>query len=193
MIAIGDVHGCYDTLMALIKKLPDKQICFVGDLIDRGPKSKEVLEFVFKHHMTVLGNHEDMMLMAMDKGGYYEKLWTQYGGKATLKSLSFKDRIYYASKFEKLPYTFQYKNFVVSHSNAACPITEHDKRNWTIWNRDFTHEFNDGRINVFGHTPVSEPTRYDNQILIDTSCSGHNMLTAYDMDTDTFYCKKAID
>lgn len=34
---IGDVHGCYDTLIALIKKLPEKaEIIFLGDLIDRG-------------------------------------------------------------------------------------------------------------------------------------------------------------
>lgn len=37
---IGDVHGCYKTLLALIELFPNKQnskICFVGDLIDKGP------------------------------------------------------------------------------------------------------------------------------------------------------------
>ena len=45
MYIIGDVHGCYNTLMELIAKLPkDAKLCFVGDLIDRGPNSKDVVE-----------------------------------------------------------------------------------------------------------------------------------------------------
>ena len=46
---IGDVHGCYRSLLALIEQLPrkfDSKICFVGDLIDRGPASADVVEFV---------------------------------------------------------------------------------------------------------------------------------------------------
>ena len=41
---IGDVHGCYRSLLALIEQLPhkfDSKICFVGDLIDRGPASAD--------------------------------------------------------------------------------------------------------------------------------------------------------
>ena len=62
MIIIGDVHGCYKTLIALIEKLPkDRNITFVGDLIDRGPGSKDVVEFVRKNnYRCVRGNHEDM-------------------------------------------------------------------------------------------------------------------------------------
>jgi len=44
---IGDVHGCYKTLCALIDRLPrgaDSKICFVGDLIDRGNGSFEVVQ-----------------------------------------------------------------------------------------------------------------------------------------------------
>ena len=42
LLIIGDVHGCFDTLIALIAKLPtDAKIIFVGDLIDRGPKIGE--------------------------------------------------------------------------------------------------------------------------------------------------------
>ena len=47
MIIIADIHGCFKTLQALIKKLPeDQEICFSGDLIDRGRNSKDVVEFV---------------------------------------------------------------------------------------------------------------------------------------------------
>lgn len=44
---IGDVHGCYYTLLNLVKKLPsDANLIFVGDLCDKGNFSKEVIEFV---------------------------------------------------------------------------------------------------------------------------------------------------
>ena len=59
---IGDVHGCYKTLLALIKKLPkDIRICFVGDLIDRGENSKNVVEFIKSNNYDcILGNHKQM-------------------------------------------------------------------------------------------------------------------------------------
>ena len=59
---IGDVHGCYKSLLALIEQLPhkfDNKICFVGDLIDRGPASADVVEFVRAGgYDAVMGNHE---------------------------------------------------------------------------------------------------------------------------------------
>ncbi|MBS6152363.1 MAG: metallophosphoesterase [Campylobacter gracilis] len=59
---IGDVHGCYRSLLALIEQLPrkfDSKICFVGDLIDRGPASADVVELVrTRGYDAVMGNHE---------------------------------------------------------------------------------------------------------------------------------------
>nr|WP_314071597.1 metallophosphoesterase [uncultured Campylobacter sp.] len=59
---IGDVHGCYRSLLALIEQLPrkfDSKICFVGDLIDRGPASSDVVELVRAGgYDAVMGNHE---------------------------------------------------------------------------------------------------------------------------------------
>jgi len=61
---IGDVHGEYETLLALVAKLPkDADIIFVGDLIDRGASSKDVIKFVRQNnYRCVLGNHEDLMI-----------------------------------------------------------------------------------------------------------------------------------
>jgi len=94
---IGDVHGEYQTLLALIEKLPkDAKLIFVGDLIDRGSKSKEVIAFVKEHkHQVVLGNHEDMMLeygynflenFQRDGSFYSNNMWLQNGGIETLIS-----------------------------------------------------------------------------------------------------------
>lgn len=61
---ISDVHGHYKTLLALIEQLPnDATLIFVGDLIDRGNYSKEVIEYVKENkYQCVLGNHEDFMI-----------------------------------------------------------------------------------------------------------------------------------
>jgi len=71
--AIGDVQGCYDSLMKLIDALPlgdDDQLWLVGDLVNRGPRSTEVLRWVKaqgERCVTVLGNH-DLHLLTMAAG-----------------------------------------------------------------------------------------------------------------------------
>jgi serine/threonine protein phosphatase 1 len=60
---IGDVHGEYEMLLALVEKLPPHaRLIFVGDLVNRGKKSKEVIDFVRNHaYRVVKGNHEGYM------------------------------------------------------------------------------------------------------------------------------------
>ncbi len=60
---IGDVHGHFETLKALVAQLPtEAKLVFVGDLIDRGKHSAEVVRFVKEGgHACVLGNHEEAM------------------------------------------------------------------------------------------------------------------------------------
>ena len=55
---MGDVHGCYKTLIELVNKLPrNVKLCFVGDLIDRGSNSKEVIEFVKSNPLNKAGKY----------------------------------------------------------------------------------------------------------------------------------------
>ena len=69
--AIGDIQGCYDPLMRLLEKIDfqegEDRLLFVGDLVNRGKKSKEVVEFLYSIKDSVdivLGNH-DISLLAV--------------------------------------------------------------------------------------------------------------------------------
>jgi serine/threonine protein phosphatase 1 len=92
-IFIGDVHGHYDGLMQLLEAIaPDAedQVYFVGDLIDRGPKSAQVIEFVRSHsYPCVLGNHEQLLIEAFPDNRasqYALHAWLQSGGQSTVAS-----------------------------------------------------------------------------------------------------------
>lgn len=92
-IIIGDVHGHYDGLMTLLEALAPgqkDQVYFLGDLIDRGPKSAQVVEFVRQSTYHCLrGNHEQLMLGALLNGKVNPQMWTAWrysGGEATVKS-----------------------------------------------------------------------------------------------------------
>ncbi len=92
---IGDVHGEFNKMKSLIKKLPqDAAICFSGDLIDRGTHSAQVVEHIIKNnYYCVLGNHEQMMIE--DQLGITTKDWREYFGAETLSSYKkFSNQIY---------------------------------------------------------------------------------------------------
>ncbi|WP_373001390.1 metallophosphoesterase [Sulfurimonas sp.] len=94
---IGDVHGNYKTLLALVQKLPsDATIVFVGDLVDRAGESAEVVKFIRDNaHLCVMGNHEEMMVTfgklfinnyENDRSLPSHSIWFSNGGIDTLLS-----------------------------------------------------------------------------------------------------------
>jgi serine/threonine protein phosphatase 1 len=94
---IGDIHGEYQTLLALVAKLPqDAKLIFVGDLIDRGLQSREVVAYMREHkHQVVRGNHEQFMIedgqklidkLLAGEEGNMNSVWLFAGGIETLLS-----------------------------------------------------------------------------------------------------------
>lgn len=92
-VLIGDVHGHYQGLMTLLETIApgqSDQIYFLGDLVDRGPESFQVVEFVRKSgYQCLLGNHEQLMLNAFPDGRTRQSAlfsWFCCGGQDTLTS-----------------------------------------------------------------------------------------------------------
>jgi serine/threonine protein phosphatase 1 len=192
---VGDVHGEYDKLVALIDKLPkNARICFVGDLIDRGKKSAYVLELVANsNYDCILGNHEIFMLED-------NPMWYSNYGKKTIRSyysLGFDKRPKHFQYLRKLPYfkyyEFQdYKPLVVSHSyihdiwrgkEFAYNEKDLDDMTWKHMTEkgqfDKKREIENGIFNIFGHTPLDEVVMTDTYAMIDTgACFKDGKLSA---------------
>jgi serine/threonine protein phosphatase 1 len=89
--AIGDIHGDLDSLDVLLGRLPrlgeGDTLVFVGDYLDRGPKSRQVIERLrglpaeTSARIVVLrGNHEDAWLRVIDRGGWLEFILPRENG-----------------------------------------------------------------------------------------------------------------
>lgn len=99
--AIGDIHGCYDALLRLIAAIEtdnsrrDPKETFVillGDLIDRGPESRAVIEFLletppqFAACVFIMGNHEESLVRALSGEPDLLRPWLEHGGYACAAS-----------------------------------------------------------------------------------------------------------
>lgn len=119
---IGDTHGCYQTLCKLIEQLPNKyesRICFVGDLIDRGPQSKQIIDLIQKYNYDcVLGNHEEGFIYEVDKivdelergvlNPHNTEWYKNWGGIRTIENYNF---TFVSSEKTKI---FEHKDFLKS-------------------------------------------------------------------------------
>lgn len=187
MIVIGDVHGCFDTLRKLIDKLPDDDICFVGDLIDRGPESAKVVQFVIDNGFDcVMGNHEELMVHSVGFADLYATaIWHRNGGMSTEMSYEgdFELEKKHFNWMKNLPIVKDYAEIglLVSHSTCANYV-RHDRlpdyKDDVLWGRNSSPRKIEGYFNVFGHTPTENPIIKEWWANIDTGCVFGYKLTA---------------
>ncbi|MGE4094732.1 MAG: AAA family ATPase, partial [Candidatus Binatia bacterium] len=93
---VGDIHGCpqeLETLLTALSLRPEDRLVFLGDYIDRGPGSRDVIDLLLSLRsspvcdLTFLkGNHEDMFLDFLGYEGRYGEAFVGNGGQATLRS-----------------------------------------------------------------------------------------------------------
>lgn len=164
-IIIGDVHGYYQGLMKLLKEIAptsEDQVYFLGDLIDRGPESAQVVDFVKQNNYPcLLGNHEQMLLSALS-GGFSSnqtiQSWLFSGGQATITSYKTsqipQDHIEW---LKNLPTYLDLEDVWLTHAGVDPNKTVSEQTaNELCWIRDEFHSMElpyfTNKLIIVGHT-----------------------------------------
>jgi serine/threonine protein phosphatase 1 len=203
--AVGDIHGSFYKLTRLLKHCNGHcgrrkaRFVFVGDYIDRGQYSREVVELLIDLQKAkpgqiccLRGNHEDMLVSALDDGD--KALWLCNGGDMTLRSygVTSADAITgeHLAWFDSLPlFESDDKRFFV-HAGIfpGIPLGEQRKDDM-LWIREpFLSDPGDhGLYIVHGHTPLKsgEPECLPNRLNLDTGAVFGGPLTAAVFDDST--------
>lgn len=163
---IGDIHGCYHTFLKLLENWqPEKErLIQVGDLIDRGNYSPEVIQLAQEletaHPQKAVflrGNHEQMMIDFLDNDPSGNS-WMYNGGNLTLAQFEErkKDLDEILTWIKDRPLIWEIEHILASHagfSNTSNPLDVHHKEG-ILWNRSPLK--NMGKTQVIGHTPLQE-------------------------------------
>ncbi len=207
IFAIGDIHGCAQELSDLIAKLPldnNSKIVFLGDYIDRGPDSRNVIEQIIElsdqyEVVALRGNHEAMLLEFFnDPSSSMAGFFILNGGSATLASYIYQDNQYqipdeHMNFFNNLPYYHETEDYFFVH--AGVPNIKIDQidvethKHELLWIREgfLRSRFNWRKKIIHGHSPRPEPEIKKNRINLDTGCVFSGQLTAIELPSETIY------
>jgi serine/threonine protein phosphatase 1 len=198
-IVVGDLHGCYDELVALLEKArfaEDDRVVCVGDLITKGPKNRDVLQLFMTDNrfQTVIGNHD----LALRRRWNGEGVHLKPAQKTVNKELK-KEREAYANFFNRLPFFIDLGTHVVIHAGLRPGVELHSQTTGDLTklrtlgkkkeSPDGTpwYDVYDGeKIALFGHWPAPEPRRAKKAIGLDTGCVYGYKLTGYIIEADEF-------
>ena len=219
---VGDVHGCFDELRTLLDRLgyvierraddgsgqtfevrppPGRKAIFLGDLVDRGPKTPEVLRLVMSMFeagtaLCVPGNH-DVKLVRKLRG---RNVQIAHGLAETLAQLEseppeFKERV--ATFLDGLVshYVLDDGKLVVAHAGMKEELQGRGSgrvRDFALYGEttgetdefglpvryNWAMEYRGKAMVVYGHTPVPRPEWLNRTINLDTGCVFGGALTA---------------
>lgn len=192
-IFIGDVHGCYEELILLIGKLkPEKsdRVIFVGDLINKGPRPVDVVDFVAENRFTsLMGNHED----------HYARLHQNHPKYIALRrSLSDFSHQWILN----LPLFLEEKNFIAVHAGFDPRLSlAKNSRETLLTVRGIDeggvkipwYQFYQGtKPVVYGHWAKQGLMRYQNTVGLDSGCVYGGSLSAYILESNEIVQVPAI-
>ena len=214
LIAIGDIHGCFDSFQKLVEKEivlnPDDKLILLGDYIDRGNQSRKVVDYIIELQIKgfdiipLLGNHESMLLDTIDDYRFSVN-WFLNGGEITLESFGIRslkelDK-QYIDFFRSLQLYFSVDQFLFVHAGFNDEIENpFGDKSQMIWARreEYTNPVLKDRIIIHGHTPI--PVSLCKQLIqensrvinIDTGCvyshkEGYGQLSAVELYSMTLF------
>ncbi len=207
IFVIGDIHGCADELRLLLRSLPiedDSLIVFLGDYVDRGPQSREVLEIVLKlkekyNVVPLMGNHEQMFLKFLeDPSGSDGGMFIFNGGSATLASYADDFGEYevpetHAKLLTAMPLYHETSDYIFVHAGLPnIPTNKIDvdvHQEDLLWIREefFDSKFDWGKMVIHGHTPEKYVQFLENRICVDTGCVFNGKLSAVALPSKQVY------
>ncbi|GIW86787.1 MAG: serine/threonine protein phosphatase [Isosphaeraceae bacterium] len=200
VIAIGDIHGypaALDAVLRALEPTPADTLVFLGDYADRGPDSRGVLERLIELRrrlpiVTILGNHDEMLLAARTHPRILAD-WLDFGGDATLRS-------YGVDHAQDLPaehvemlsscvdfYATDRYLFAHGSYDPELPLEEQP---WNLLRWESIRDgppaaHSSGRTAILGHTSQKDGQILDlgHLVCIDTYAYGGGWLTAYEPQT----------
>lgn len=214
--AIGDIHGNADLLDKMHAKIFDdtrnseatrKVLVYLGDYIDRGFQSKEVVDRLINNPMEgfekiyILGNHEDAMLTFLKEHELGE-VWLVWGGDATISSYGVVMRDENGSRvdvkelslelkkaipedhmkfYKSLSLSYVEGDYIFVHAGLkpGVPIEKQTKEDMTTIRDEFIFSRKSfEKTVVFGHTIFTDPFFKNNRIGVDTGAYASGKLSA---------------
>jgi len=219
-IVVGDIHGCFDEFQMLIEKIgpsADDVIISVGDMVDRGPKSPEVVGFFMrrKNAKAIMGNHERKhlrfsqgLMLPKNFGIHQRNTMVQFENRQAALNLSYSDALGY---FKTLPLYLDFPEAIIVHAGLIYGISFNEQNEKILTGAGFRPENDrkpeglfvwcdlypkDAKPVIFGHlgvghAPWSLPQR-DNLFPIDTGCAAGGYLTAVTLPDFKVYQVKSL-
>ena len=203
LLAIGDIHGCSTALrrlLEIVRICPDDTVVTLGDYMNRGPDTQGVVEELMKlgqrtRLITLMGNHEQMWLRALDSPEAEEE-WKACGGDSTLASYGVKSAreiplAHYAFFQSCLKYHEEETHFFV-HANAD-PYAPLDSQvdHTLLWEHlNFAPAPHvSGKSMVCGHTPQKNgrPLDFGHGVCVDTNVHDGGWLTCLEVRTRHYW------
>lgn len=215
--AIGDIHGRLDLLTALHSDILDdlarsphdgtNVLIYLGDYVDRGPYSREVIEYLMHdplpgfESVRLMGNHDEALLKFLEDPAVGPS-WSSFGGDATLLSYGVRapagvigfarwedmrrqliENIpeSHVSFLRALKTSVEAGDYMFVHAGVrpGVPLSAQRQED-LLWIRDtfLDSALDHGKVIVHGHTPVDAPDVRPNRIGVDTGAFASGVLTA---------------
>jgi serine/threonine protein phosphatase 1 len=199
-LAIGDIHGCHVALTTLLEQAAprtDDRIVFLGDYIDRGPASREVIESLLELSgkcapVFLRGNHEVMILDAREDT-LKTNLWQSYGGFEALVSYGAGYNPNWATFipdshwkfFEHTARFFETEDHIFVHACLDAEANMDEQPDWLLYweSLDCLKPHKSGKRIICGHSPQRSGQILDLgfALCIDTGAVNGGWLTCLDV------------
>lgn len=213
--AVGDIHGCLDLLERLLAQIAEDEagrppaetlLIFLGDLVDRGPDSRGVVERLLALQRSgtparfLRGNHEEVFVRAASGDSKATRFLVRIGGKETILSYGISDEEYRELDFAALSRALQQRvprehvdflsgferwielgDYLFVHAGIRPGVAVEEQCDSDLcWIRDdfLRHRESFGKMVVHGHSITDHAEIRSNRIGIDTGAFYSGKLTA---------------